>query len=346
MEKSNKLKGHDLLLYPPMACITLIVVLMMLFSVFVRGFASPFNFSAILTQITYIGIVALGLNFVILLGEIDVTVAIDMVLCAYMFTFVVMLTDSILIGVLGAVATGAVFGLLNGLLVGKLQLSSFIATTATKFSIRALMLYFLGGNAYPNINKDTMPERVYNIAKMINSGTVKLPSEQRFLGLGTIFGIRTSVYIFVLLFLVILMIVKHTNWGRNVFALGGNRRAAVVAGIPMDRTVVLAYVVCGICCGVSGVIYMCQTGTMQAGAAQGSEMLMIAACAIGGTAMAGGRGSGVSPFVGAILIGIIMNVISVLAIPGVWQDFFIGAIVLVSACFDVVRRKVVDKAYE
>lgn len=142
------------------------------------------------------------------------------------------------------------------------------------------------------------------------------------------------------------MVAKHTNWGRNVFALGGNRRAAVVAGIPMDRTIVLAYVVCGICCGVSGVVYMCQTGTMQAGAAQGGEMLMIAACAIGGTSMAGGRGSGVSPFVGAILIGIIMNVISVLAIPGVWQDFFIGAIVLISAVFDVVRRKVVDKAYE
>lgn len=346
MEKSNKLEKHDLLLYPPMACMMLIVVLVLLFSVFVRGFASPFNFSAILTQITYIGIVALGLNFVILLGEIDVTVAIDMVLCAYMFTFTVMLTDSILIGVLGSVAAGAILGLLNGLLVGKLQLSSFIATTAMKFSVRALMLFFLGGNAYPNISKDELPERVYNIAKMINSGTVKLSSEQRFLGLGTIFGIRTSVYIFVILFLVILMVAKHTNWGRNVFALGGNRRAAVVAGIPMDRTIVLAYVVCGICCGVSGVVYMCQTGTMQAGAAQGGEMLMIAACAIGGTSMAGGRGSGVSPFVGAILIGIIMNVISVLAIPGVWQDFFIGAIVLISAVFDVVRRKVVDKAYE
>ena len=62
--------------------------------------------------------------------------------------------------------------------------------------------------------------------------------------------------------------------------------------------------------------------------------------------MAGGRGSGVSPFVGAILIGVIMNVISVLAIPGVWQDFFIGAIVLISAGFDIVRRRVVDKAYE
>lgn len=336
-------KIANLFLYPPTPCIILIVVLLLLFSLIAPGFATLANFQAIVIQVAYIGVIALGLNFVILLGEIDVSVAVIMLLSAYAFSIVTIITDQVFWGVTAALIAGAIYGTVNGLLVAKLQLISFIATLATKFMVRALLLIYCGGGAFKT-NVD-LPENVKKVTKMLAMGTIKVPSEQRWLSVGKIFGISVSVYILLIVLLVILMISKNTNWGRNVFALGGNKRAAVVAGIPVHRTKILAYTICGLCCGLGGVLYICQSGTIQPMAANGGEMNIIAACAIGGTSMSGGRGAGISPFAGAILIGIILNATSVMAISGSWQDFFIGAIVLLSVVFDIIRRKVVDNIY-
>lgn len=332
----------NVFLYAPTPCIIFIVLLGIVFSAVAKGFATAANFQSILVQIAYIGIIALGLNFVILLGEIDVGVAIGMVLSSYAFSIAAMISGSVLIGVLAALAIGALYGLINGLLVAKLHMSSFIVTLATKYMIRGVLLVYCGGGAF-KLNDPRFEGNVRQVMNMLSMGTIKLPAEQRFLSIGKFAGLSIAVWIFLAMFVIITLIARNTSWGRNVYAAGGNRRAAVVAGIPVSRVVTLAYVVCGICCGMAGIIYLCQVGQLQAAAANGYEMRVIAACAIGGTSMSGGRGSSLSPFVGAVLMGIILNAMAVMAIPGTFQDFFLGAIILLSVALDILRRKVVDK---
>lgn len=346
VDKKRHLHGlaANIFLYPPTPCIIFIVFLVLFFSLFVDGFATAANFQSIFVQIAYIGIISLGLNFVILLGEIDIAVAIGMVVSSYAFGIVTTITESVLLGFVAAVFMGALYGLINGLLIARFKLSSFIVTLATKNIIRGLLLVYFGGGAFI-LNDPRFEGSIQKVMNMLSMGTLNLPSSQRFLSVGKIGGISVSIYIFVVMFLIIALISRNTNWGRNIYAVGGNKRAAVVAGISVTRVVTMAYIVCGICCGIGGVLYLCQVGQLQAAAANGYEMRMIAACAIGGTSMSGGRGSGFSPFVGAILMGIILNATAVMAIPGTMQDMFLGAIILVAVVFDIVRRKVVDKIY-
>ena len=311
-----------LLLRPSTPSIVFSVILVIGFSAAAGGFLSFDNIQAILIQTVVIGIMAIALNFVILLGEIDISVGSQLAVCAYIFGYVVTWTKSLTLGLLAAMAGGGLLGLVNGLLVAKLNLSSFIVTLATQNVLRGILLVYAGG------------------------GALNLTAEHRTLGIGTFLGINISVYVFLLVFLICAVLSRHTTWGRDVFAIGGNQRAAVMAGLPVAGTYIKAYMLLGVCCGLTGGIFLCQIGQLQAAIANGYEMRVIAAVAIGGTSMAGGRGSTLSPLVGSILIGIILNGMSVMAVPSTFESLVLGAIILLAVAVDAVRHKVVDRHYE
>lgn len=311
-----------LLLRPSTPSIVFSILLLVGFSIAAKGFLSFDNVQAILIQTVVIGIMAIALNFVILLGEIDISVGSQLAVCAYVFGYTVHYSNSVILGLVAAMAAGAVLGLMNGVLVAKLKLSSFIVTLATQNVLRGVLLVYAGG------------------------GALNLNTEHRALGVGTLFGINISVYVFLIVFILCTILSKHTIWGRDVFAIGGNKRAASMAGIPIMSTSIRAYILLGICCGLTGGIFLCQIGQLQATIATGYEMRVIAAAAIGGTSMAGGRGSALSPLVGSILIGIILNGMSVMAVPSTFEALVLGAIILLAIAVDAIRHKVVDKHYE
>lgn len=324
MEKKKSINATviRLLLRPSTPSLVFSFILLLAFSAAASGFMTFDNIQAILVQTVVIGIMAIALNFVILLGEIDISVGSQLAVCAYAFGYVVTWTDSLLLGLLAAMAGGGILGLINGLLVAKLNLSSFIVTLATQNVLRGILLVYAGG------------------------GAMNLTAEHRALGIGTFLGINNSVYVFLLVFAVCAVLSRHTTWGRDVYAIGGNRGAAGMAGLPVASTYIRAYVLLGICCGLTGGIFLCQIGQLQAALANGYEMRVIAAVAIGGTSMAGGRGSALSPLVGSILIGIILNGMSVMAVPSTFESLVLGAIILLAVAVDAARHKVVDKHYE
>jgi len=138
---------------------------------------------------------------------------------------------------------------------------------------------------------------------------------------------------------------RHSTWGRNVFAVGGNRRAARFAGLPIERTRFLAFVLVGVFVGIASMIYLGRAGSVQTNTGTGLELQVVAAVVIGGTSIAGGRGSTLAALTGAVIIGVILNGLILLGVPGIWQQGVLGALILLAVATDVLRRRLLgDKS--
>jgi ribose/xylose/arabinose/galactoside ABC-type transport system permease subunit len=182
---------------------------------------------------------------------------------------------------------------------------------------------------------------------LVTGGTwiTGIPNETRVLGIGKVFGLGYPVIVLLLLFVVMELVSRHSTWGRNVFAVGGNRRAARFAGLPIGRVRFLAFVLVGVFVGIASVIYMGRTGSVQTNTGAGLELQVVAAVVIGGTSISGGRGSSLAALTGAVLIGVILNGLVLLGVPGIWQDAVLGGLILLAITTDVLRRRLVgDKA--
>ncbi len=159
------------------------------------------------------------------------------------------------------------------------------------------------------------------------------------------FGVSLPIIVLFTLFVVMELVNRHSGWGRNVLAVGGNRRASMLAGLPVNWVRFWAFVAVGVAVGIASVIYIGRAGSVQTNAGTGLELQVIAAVVIGGTSIAGGRGSTLAALTGAVLIGVILNGMVLLGIPGVWQDAVLGALILLAVSTDVLRRKLLgDKS--
>ena len=309
-------------LRPAVPSLIFTIFLFAVFSFVAPGFLSAANIEAIFIQVAVIGIVAVALNQVILAGEIDISTSSLIAVCAYVYGTFATKMNSVFIPLLLTLIAGGIIGALNGFLVTKLKLSSFIATLATLSIFRGAVL-------------------VYGGPMVLN-----LPHDTRVLGLGKIFGINISILILLLVFIIFAMLSRHSIWGRNILSVGGNVRAAKLAGIPVNFVIFSSFILVGVSCGLASVIFLSQIGQLQATAATGYELRIISAVAIGGTSMAGGRGSSTAPLIGSILIGVILNGMTILAIPGTYEGLVLGAIIIFAISSDTIRQKVVNKRYE
>jgi ribose/xylose/arabinose/galactoside ABC-type transport system permease subunit len=161
------------------------------------------------------------------------------------------------------------------------------------------------------------------------------------MGTGKVLGISVPVLVLFGLFLVMELVNRHATWGRNVFAVGGNRRAARFAGLPVNRVRFIAFALVGVFVGIASLIYLGRAGSVQTNTGVGLELQVVAAVVIGGTSIAGGRGSSLAALTGAVLIGVILNGLILLGVPGIWQDAVLGALILLAVATDVLRRRII-----
>ena len=168
-----------------------------------------------------------------------------------------------------------------------------------------------------------------------------VPNESRVLGMGNVFGLSAPVIVLFGLFVVMEVVGRHSTWGRDVYAVGGNRRAARLAGLPTNRVRFFAFVLVGVFVGIASMIYMGRAGSVQTNTGTGLELQVVAAVVIGGTSISGGRGSSLAALTGAILIGVILNGLVLVGVPGIWQQAVLGALILLAVTTDVVRRRLV-----
>ncbi|WP_168221018.1 ABC transporter permease [Actinomadura sp. WMMA1423] len=284
---------------------------MIVLAVALPSFRSPGNLQGIISQVAVTGVVALAVNQVILAGEIDISTGSLLGLTAAVAGAVAERSGGVLLPLAAAIGVGLVVGAVNGLLSTAARLPSIIVTLGMMNIIRGQFLDRAGG-------------LVFNP-----------PAGSQFLGSGAM-----PIIVLFLAALAFGLVNIHSTWGRNVFAVGGNSRAALLAGLSPRRTRFWSFVVAGGCVGLASMIYLGQVGQVQATAGTGFELQVIAAVVVGGTSVAGGRGSTAAPLVGAILIGVILNALTLTGVAGTWQDFVLGALILMAISADALRRRI------
>ena len=276
---------------PEAPALVFLAVLLVVFSLSSDKFLSGSNLESILTSVAVLGTIALAVNQVILAGEIDISTGSMMGLCAVAAGAVATSAGGLILPLLSGVAVGALAGAVNGLLVTAGRIPSIIVTLGMLYALRGVILLVTGGTWITGI-----------------------PDEARVLGTGSVLGIGVPVLVLLVLFVVMEAVSRHSTWGRNVFAVGGNRRAARFAGLPIERTRFLAFVLVGVFVGIASMIYLGRAGSVQTNTGTGLELQVVAAVVIGGTSIAGGRGSTLAALTGAVIIGVILNGLILLAV--------------------------------
>ena len=203
----------------------------------------------------------------------------------------------------------------NGFLVTNLKLQPFIATLGTMSLYRGIAYVVTGGQPVTNV-----PDSFRNIfnGKMF-------------------FGIRYYVIVMIVVFVLAHIMLAKTRTGDNLYAVGGNEEAAKLSGVNVNVTKYIAYIVCGVCAAIAGMIMLASLGSAEATAGVGYETDAIAAAAIGGTAMAGGRGTALGTFIGAFMLAVLKVGMVVINVDSFWQYVVTGIIIIVASYFEFIK---------
>jgi rhamnose transport system permease protein len=273
------------------------------------------NFQEILLNISILAIVALAQTMVILTKGIDLSVSSIIGLVAMMVAFVVKQNPemSILLAVVLGMALGAVLGMFNSIIITYGNVPPIIATLGTLSVYRGLVFYYSQGT-------------------WINS--FELPKAFKLLSKGTPLGLPNMVIIAILVAVVVYYFLKHTRTGRDIFAVGSNPDAAQFAGIRKQRIIFLVYVLSGLLSGLAAVLWASRFESAQTNTALGFELQTVAAAVVGGVSISGGVGTVPGVLLGALLLGIIQNALTLIRISPFWQLAAQGLLILIAVISD------------
>ncbi len=277
----------------------------------------------ILRHATVVGIIAFGMGLVIITGGIDLSVGSMVALVGGLSVVVFNATNSPLLTVLFALAAGMLLGFINGFLVGKAKMPAFIVTLATMMIYRSIAQYYL---------RATVRQSIYNM-----NGT--LSAYEGFYGFGQskVATIPSVGLIFIAVTVLMVFISTSTKFGKTVYAVGSNEKAARLAGINADWTRVAVHMITGLLCGLAAVLWLAMNGSVDpATLGKSNEMYAIAAVVIGGISMSGGRGKLLGVMFGAMSYTIIDKIIASLGFDALINDTIKGSILLVAVLMQIV----------
>lgn len=276
----------------------------------------------ILRHSAVIGIMALGMGLVVITGQIDLSVGSMLAFVGGLSVIVFNLTNSIIVTALAAVVSGALCGLLNGVLVGKAKMPAFIVTLATMLIFRSVVRYI----CY------TVPASISggsnSLFKLLNTND----QWKAFFNFGNskLFEIPTTGIFLIALTLIIVYMTTSTKFGKQLYAVGSNEKAARLSGINVDNTRIAVFVITGILTGISAFLWIAMNASVDpATTGNSNEMYAIAAVVLGGISMAGGRGKCIGILFGVLSYTIIDKIIVALKMNTLIQDGVKGAILIV-----------------
>jgi len=298
----------------------IVVALFLMFTLFTvidPYYISINNIVDIIKQSAINGLLAIGITFAILTGGIDLSIG--SVFAVVIVSVGQLLVDGVspFLSALGGIGIGFLLGLINGFLISKMKLQPFVATLGTMSTYRGLAYIMTGGWPVLNIPND--------FRKMID---------------GEIFSyIPTSIFILVGFAAITHILLKHTRFGTYVYAIGGNEEATRLSGVNVDKFKMLAYGIVGVGAALSGLVLLARLGTGEPTAGQGYELNAIAAAAIGGTSLAGGKGSILGTLFGAILLSALQVGLIMTGVDTFWQYIATGLIIIIVVYFDYIQSK-------
>lgn len=302
-----------------------LVALLAFFSLFATNFAAWNNMVNIMQATAVNGVLGVAVTFVIISGGIDLSVGTMMTLTAVVSGLV--LTDAGLplpFGVLGAVASGAVMGAVSGFTIAKLKIPPFIATLGMMQIARGLALVFSGAKP---IYFNSTPS--YQYISPESSISLLIPGLEIPNGVMIMFGVA----------IVASIVLNRSVLGRYIFALGSNEEAARLSGVNVDLWKIVTYAICGGICGIAGLIVSSRLNSAQPALGLGYELDAIAAVVIGGTSLAGGRGTVTGTIIGAFIMSVLTNGLRVMGVQEEWKIVVTGVIIILAVFVDILLRK-------
>jgi len=296
----------------------MLLVLALLYAgcaLFVPHFSSWGNTEGLLLSVATVGMVSCTMLFCLASGNFDLSVG-SVVACSGVVAAVVMQkSDSVIVGVLAALASGAFVGLVNGLVVARLSINPLITTLATMQIVR--------GFAY-----------------IASSGKAVSIAHESFFELGNAYwlGLPVPVWTCAFFFVVFGLLLSRTVFGRDTLAIGGNEEAARLAGIPVVRTKVAIFVLQGLVAAFAGIVLAARMTSGQPMGSQGLELEVISACVLGGVSLTGGVGTMGAVIAGVLIMGIVQNAMNLLNVEPFWQYVARGLILLGAVLLDRLRQ--------
>ncbi|NLJ97657.1 MAG: ABC transporter permease [Tissierellia bacterium] len=294
-----------------------LIGLMILFSALSPHFLKTNNILTILSQVSIIAILAFGMTFVLMIGEIDLSVGSIAALCGIVLGISLDKGFNAMISIIIVLMVGAIAGFFNGFIGAKFKIPTFIVTVATLGIFRGI------GYAFT----DAKPIQ-------INNSTIL------FLGNGKLFGmLPVPVVIVALLLIVGHVLLSKTKFGRQAKIIGGNKTAAEYVGVNTEKMQVIIYIIMGIAAAISSIILTARLYSAQPNAATGYELDAIASAVLGGTSLSGGYGTVLGTFIGASIIGVINNGMNLIGMPYFYQQIIKGLIIIVAVYVDVRNKE-------
>ena len=276
-----------------------LIFLVVVISVISPDFRTVNNFLSLLRQSAINGLIAFGMTCIILTGGIDLSVgsvlALTSIICAHTIKIGLPAPLSMLI----ALIFGIILGTISGLMVTKSRLQPFIATLITMTGYRGLTMILSGGRPISRLGDNLLLNQV---------------------GKGSLLGIPIPVWILIIFFAIFLFVLKKTVLGRQIYATGSNSKAAELAGINTNNIKLIVYAVSGFMASLSGLILVSRLGSAQPTLGSGYELDAIAAVALGGTSMTGGRGKITGTLIGILIIAVLNNGLNIIGVSSSYQD--------------------------
>ncbi|WP_410216581.1 ABC transporter permease [Paracoccus sp. (in: a-proteobacteria)] len=281
------------------------------------GFIAPANLARVFTDTSPLILLALGQMAVILTKCIDLSIAANLALCGMVAALMNGAGVPLPLILLAVVVLGAALGALNGVLVWKLGIPSIVVTLGTMTIYRG-SIFLMTNGAWIN-------------AHQMSEGFKAFPRQM-------IAGLPVMAWIAVVVVVLVAVLMTRTPLGRAFYAVGGNPHAAVYTGISVGRTQFAAFVLSGALAGLTGYLWVARYAVAYVDIAGGFELDVVAACVIGGIAIAGGAGTVAGAVMGALFLGIIKNALPVVGISPFWQMAISGAAILIAIAFNARRR--------
>jgi len=285
-------------------------------SVTTESFLTVTNILNVLRQASLTFLIASGLTLTVLTAGLDLSVGANVGLSACLAGTVMQSTGSVALGAATGLVFGAGIGILNGLMVTVLRLPPFIATYGMLWTLNGVTYWFMGGDTIHGF-----------------------PPGFRALGSGYWLGVPVPVYLMAAFLFAGAVFTRYTTHGHEVFAIGANREAARLSGVPIRARLNLVYALSGATAGLAAVVYLARLNSAEADIGEPLTLPAIAAVLIGGTSLFGGVGSLLGTLIGALTLTLVVNGMNLLAIDASWQPLVTGVIVILAVWIDVLTRQ-------
>jgi ribose/xylose/arabinose/galactoside ABC-type transport system permease subunit len=287
-----------------------LIGMMVVISIMSPTFRTGTNFLNLFGHNAVVGIIAVGMAFVLMTGGVDLSAgavcALSGVLSAHAF-----ISFGFVPGVLAGIGIGALVGFINGILQTVIGMNFFVATLGMQVICRGAVYIITNGfNVY---------------------GT---PEEYGFIGMGKLGPFPMAGFIWIVIVMFAFVVLKYTRFGQYVYAIGGNIHATWLSGVNTKMVKTMVYTICGALAGTAGVVLTCRTLLAAANAGLNYELNAISACIVGGIAMDGGKGNIVGSVIGVLILGLILNAMQLMSVSSYWQNAVTGIIIIGAVTID------------